>query len=64
MVKKQTKPKYPKEIYAMFNEYDVLRSDIDINYILPEQEAMVSTTTVAIYKFDRMAKVTRTVKVE
>lgn len=64
MPKQTKKPKYPKEIYARFNEYGNLSSDNDFNYVLPACDKSQDTTVVAIYKFVRMAKVTRTVKVE
>ena len=66
MPKKQTKkPKYPGELLVLLRRQGV-KTYYD-SYELAEEvveEVSENETEVAIYKFDRMAKVTRTVKVE
>ena len=58
MPKKQTKkPKYPQEIVVRRDGRALLSADMDDNHFRDGVE-------VAIYKFDRLAKVKRTVTVE
>ena len=57
MPKKQTKPKYPKEIL-------VRREGRHSLYSSDDPDSFHDGVVVAIYKFDRMAKVKRTVTVE
>lgn len=59
--KKQTKkPKYPKELLVRLDD------SVFGQYLVPYEspDHVKVDGEVAIYKFDRMAKVTRTVKVE
>ena len=62
MPKKQTKkPKYPKELFVA--SVNNMWADRFLGYAYAKPDDM-GQGEVAIYKFDRMAKVTRTVKVE
>ena len=58
MPKKQTKPKYPKEIHV------VTSNDGLSFFIANEDDDTLYEGEVAIYQFVRMAKVKRTVTVE
>ena len=64
MPKKQTKTKYPKELWVE-REY-VGATDDESMLVIHETAETVdkSCDEVAIYKFDRLAKVKRTVTVE
>ena len=58
MQKKQTKkPKYPKDIFVHIDCYRMLLAT-------DKHESFSDGAEVAIYKFDRRAKVKRTVTVE
>lgn len=69
MPKKQTKkPKYPKELIVFCEpvDHELLAFDSPERtaVFMENYESMSTEIPVAIYKFDRVAKVTRTVKVE
>lgn len=64
MPKKQTKkPKYPKELFveAIDDAFGLYQTATDVFSGVPDD---TETVEVAIYKFDRLAKVKRTVTVE
>ena len=64
MPKKQPKkPEYPKEICVRFDPHGFLDSHVEPNELL-SVSAKDNEAEVAIYKFDRLAKVKRTVTVE
>lgn len=61
MPKKQTKPKYPKELFAV-KASSRLEGPRFLAYGYAVPDGLEGE--VAIYKFDRLAKVKRTVTVE
>lgn len=64
MPKKQTKkPKYPKVLYVRSDSGGYLDCNQNPNSVLMSYERD-DNAEIAIYKFDRMAKVKRTVTVE
>ena len=59
MPKKQTKPKYPKELLVKIeHDFD------DTYFVSSDNPDDIGEAEVAIYKFVRLAKVKRTVTVE
>ena len=62
MPKQTKKPKYPKEIWV---EREYVGTTADENMlVVHETVETMEEGEIAIYKFVRLAKVTRTVKVE
>lgn len=62
MVKKQINTKYPKELFASYDDKTMVVSDTP-SAVFGDVDG-ANTVEVAIYKFDRLAKVKRTVTVE